>query len=53
LNTFVFLEDVTILWQGWANSGPRAECGLPQRFQWPGEAFRNMFISENSSNSVT
>jgi len=21
--------------QGWANSGPRAKCGPPQRFQWP------------------
>jgi len=26
--------------QGWAISGPRATCGQPQRFQWPGEAFR-------------
>jgi len=28
------------LGQGWAISGPRATCGLPQRFQWPVEAFR-------------
>ena len=26
--------------QGWTNSGPRAECGPPQRFQWPAEALR-------------
>jgi len=26
--------------QGWANSGPRAKCGPPLRFQWPAEAFR-------------
>jgi len=26
--------------QGWANSGPRAKCGPPQRFTWPAEAFR-------------
>ena len=25
--------------QGWAISGPRATCGLPQRFQWPEDAF--------------
>jgi len=24
-----------ILEQGWANSCPRAKCGLPQRFSWP------------------
>ena len=28
------------LTQGWANSGPRAKCGPPQRFQWPAEGFR-------------
>ena len=27
--------------QGWAISGPRDTCSLPQRFQWPTEAFRN------------
>jgi len=27
------------LGQGWANSGPRAKCGPPQRFEWPAEAF--------------
>jgi len=27
------------LWQGWANRGPRAKWGSPQRFQWPAEAF--------------
>jgi len=26
--------------QGWAISGPRVTCGLPQRFQWPANAFR-------------
>jgi len=31
---------VYCLVQGWANSSPRAKCGLPQRFQWPAEAFR-------------
>ena len=25
--------------QGWANSGPRATCDPPQRFQWPAEQF--------------
>jgi len=25
---------------GVGNSGPRAKCGPPQRFQWPAEAFR-------------
>jgi len=25
--------------QRWANNGARAECGPPQRFQWPAEAF--------------
>jgi len=28
------------LGQGRANSGPRAKCGPPKRFQWPAEAFR-------------
>jgi len=32
--------------QGWANSGPRATCGPPQRFQWPAEAFKKTFKSE-------
>jgi len=26
--------------RGWANSGPRAKCGPPQRFQWPVQEFR-------------
>jgi len=37
------------LWQGWANSGPRAKRDPPQRFQWPAEAFRKIFKSEISS----
>jgi len=36
--------------QGWANSGPRAKCGPPQRFQWQAEAFSKIFKSEISSN---
>jgi len=36
--------------QGWANSGPRAKCGPPQRFQKPAEAFRKYVQSEDSSN---
>ena len=36
--------------QGWANSGPRAKCGPPQRFQWPAQAFRKIVKSEISSN---
>ena len=31
--------------QGWANSGPRAIYGQPQRFQWPAEALRKIFKS--------
>jgi len=38
------------LGQGRANSGPRAKCGPPKRFQWPAEAFRKIFQSEISSN---
>jgi len=34
------LVDPLLLEQGWANSGPRAKCGPPQRFEWPAEAFR-------------
>jgi len=36
--------------QGWANSGPRAKSGRPQRFQWPAQAFRKIVKSEMSSN---
>jgi len=36
--------------QGWANSGPRAKYGPPQRFHLPAEVFRKIFKSEISSN---
>jgi len=32
----VFVDSLA---QVWANSGPRAKCGPPQRLQWPAEAF--------------
>jgi len=38
--------DKFALRQGWANSGLRAKCGPPQRFQWPETAFRKIFKSE-------
>jgi len=28
-----------IIAQGWANNGPRAKCGPPQRFKQPAETF--------------
>jgi len=31
---------ISTLYQGWANSDPRAKCGPSQRFKWPAEAFR-------------
>jgi len=36
------------LYQWWANSGPRAKWGPPQRFQWPAEAFAKIFKSKYS-----
>jgi len=37
--------------QGWANSGPRAKCGPPQRFKWHARKHsRKIFKSESSSN---
>jgi len=44
------LNRLLILGQEWANSGPRAKFGPPQRFQWPAEAFTKIFKSKISSN---
>jgi len=42
-----------LLGQGWANSGPRAKCGPPQRFKWPAEAFRKYLQIWNFMDRIT
>jgi len=54
---FIFMKEVPAskkvgnlcLRSGWANSGPRAKCGPPQRFQWLAQAFTKIVKSEISS----
>jgi len=40
LNAIFTFSQTYGLWQGWSNTAPQAKRGLPQRFQWPAEAFR-------------
>ena len=53
LDKLAFLaKSETRLEQWRANSGPRAKCGPPQRFQWLAQAFTKFFKSEIFSNST-